>query len=282
MNRFVARIFPQGEAQTASNTVTITAKIEDIKLAEQQFNDARADDKAAVLTKLDEHATDSFIIELGQIPDRHEVSVEFDYFMDLKIAPRVETRGTSTTSHTELIRLFIPMEKKGRYFNPSDPPPELNSAKSDSQMNTKMYIICEPKARNITGKMPHSGAMRTITKHEVTDMNPTERWVVDSGQMKASVEDLELYIDLPLGDETPAGYITDAFECHTASKESIYVMNLNPDEVRKAIDDSAMDMDDDLDDGKDKVFDLFKLFKLNPFIRNISFWSIGLAQCPVG
>ena len=140
MNRFVARIFPQGEAQTASNTVTITAKIEDIKLAEQQFNDARADDKAAVLTKLDEHATDSFIIELGQIPDRHEVSVEFDYFMDLKIAPRVETRGTSTTSHTELIRLFIPMEKKGRYFNPSDPPPELNSAKSDTQMNTKMYI----------------------------------------------------------------------------------------------------------------------------------------------
>ena len=33
---------------------------------------------------LDKYATDSFIIELGAIPDNHDIRVEFSYFMELR------------------------------------------------------------------------------------------------------------------------------------------------------------------------------------------------------
>ena len=33
---------------------------------------------------LDKYATDSFIIELGAIPDNHDIRIEFSYFMELR------------------------------------------------------------------------------------------------------------------------------------------------------------------------------------------------------
>jgi len=79
MNKFVAKIFPTTGA-TADNTTIITAKIEEKKEAEAQFRQAKAEDKQAVIAKLDNYATDSFIIELGQIPENYQVQARVRKF----------------------------------------------------------------------------------------------------------------------------------------------------------------------------------------------------------
>ena len=71
--------------------------------------------------------------------------------MDLKVQKQTETRSNSD-SNSEMLRLFIPMCRKGRYAN-NGQSPEINTHQQNQyNMNTRMYIVCEPGAKNISGK----------------------------------------------------------------------------------------------------------------------------------
>ena len=61
----------------------IRAKIEELEQAKQIFQQAKNEERAAVLTTLDKNATDVFKVELGSIPDNYEVVCKFEYFMEL-------------------------------------------------------------------------------------------------------------------------------------------------------------------------------------------------------
>ena len=61
----------------------IRAKIEELEQARQIFQQAKNEERAAVLTTLDKNATDVFKVELGSIPDNYEGVCKFEYFMEL-------------------------------------------------------------------------------------------------------------------------------------------------------------------------------------------------------
>ena len=86
---------------------TIKANIEAKEDARQIFENATLDDKTAIFAALDEFAVDSFIIELGAIPDNHDVKVKFSYYIELK--------RVFNNKSIETFRLHIPMVHKQRY-----------------------------------------------------------------------------------------------------------------------------------------------------------------------
>ena len=61
----------------------IRAKIEELEQAKQMFQQAKNEERAAVLTTLDKNATDVFKVELGSIPDNYQVVCKFEYFLEL-------------------------------------------------------------------------------------------------------------------------------------------------------------------------------------------------------
>ena len=117
MNRFCAYIKPVENANS-HNTVKIEAKIEERAFAQQIFDDAVKQNKAAILGQVDKAAPDIFEISLGAIPIGHLVEVEYDYLLDAALtdAPVTEMRDTETAMAKETL-LHIPMTTKARYVN---------------------------------------------------------------------------------------------------------------------------------------------------------------------
>ena len=96
----------------------------------QIFERSKEERKAAVLTTLDQAASDTFKIELGSIPDNAEITCKFEYFMELKTEQipkeKRNPRGESEIDESEALILFIPQELKARYV-----PPNLNSYETE-------------------------------------------------------------------------------------------------------------------------------------------------------
>lgn len=149
INRFVAKIYgKEGDIKT------INAQIDDIHQAEQKFRNAKDNDQEAVIAKIEKDARDCFTIDLGQIRGGSTVKVEFDYFMDLTVAPAKDAR--TNLPDMETLRLFIPIEIKRR-FKPenSETSTQLNDEHPDqNDMLVKIYIESNPQIMNITGKIP--------------------------------------------------------------------------------------------------------------------------------
>jgi len=88
MTSFVASIIPTDtsltDEQRENLTTRIEAKIKEIDAAKEDFEEAKKEGKSAVFTRYDQNATDTFICELGAIPDDHIVECKFTYHMQLK------------------------------------------------------------------------------------------------------------------------------------------------------------------------------------------------------
>merc|ERR1712176_1443498 len=103
-------------------------------------------------------------------------------------------------------------------------------------MLVKIYIESNPRILNISGKIPDTDIDRIVTRSQFNDQ---EKWVVDSEQIKSFNKDIELYLLMSPGEETPMGYFSDAFEqsknYRTNKHQAVYVMNINPADVKEKL-----------------------------------------------
>ena len=105
------------------------------------------------MAALDEYASDSFVINLGAIPDNHTVKVEFSYFMELKNICHDDNRQTYRL-HIPMVhkQRYVPNSRLSRYYGNG---PEHNECQNSttSPFAMKMYIKCQPEAKGIYGKL---------------------------------------------------------------------------------------------------------------------------------
>ena len=163
----------------------IRARIESKETARKKFDEATQNDQLAIMAALDEYASDSFVINLGAIPDNHTVKVEFSYFMELK--------NICNDDYLQTYRLYIPMVHKQRYVPNSrlsryyGNGPEHNECQNStsSPFAMKMYIKCQPEAKEIYGKLE---AREGRNGHQVDRKikHKRGRWVIVMGLIQLS------------------------------------------------------------------------------------------------
>jgi len=224
MCKFVAKIIPMEsgitEEQKRNRTITIEAKIEERKVAREKFEQARAENKEAVLTTLDDRARDCFVCEIGSIPAEHEVVCQFAYFMELDEEGKTNARAGNTG---KTVRLLIPMRWKGRYTPAGEKDPIMSTMKNnDSSMMRNMAIHTQGSV---------SGRRQDGTQWKVTQEG--DRWTLDNDQLNSDVQDIELYIQsrsyttIKRKKEELCEFIA-AFEHNPTDKSAILGLKLRP------------------------------------------------------
>lgn len=229
INKFIAHIVPSpsglSEEERKEKTITIEAKIENKDEARTKFEKAKSENKAAILTTLDDAAADSFICELGAIPPNHEVNCEFSYFLVLKEQLQPKSRSDDAVqTDVKTLRLHIPMEFKERYVAEGTNAPELNKGHVGRGRGFSRSMVIETQhGRNITGTRI-DGSTYLINQ----DPTNTQKWLLDENQLNSTNEDIELYIQIGMQPITTGGEFTSAFEFYPEKKEAIFCVHVNP------------------------------------------------------
>ena len=226
INKFVAHIIPTDptlSAQEVENgTRIISAIIQEKSAARLMFEMAKRTKQPAVMATLDEAAPDCFICQLGAIPLNHDVNCEFSYFMELSPVESAPARSDESSRPDKIrtLLLQIPMSYKTRYVTNGSQQPELNERPID--LFHRSISIKAQNCQLISGKTTE-GENR-IVHHDTSN---EDKWTLDNRQLNATVEDIELYVQLKT-DLFEHGEFITAFEYNPSKKEAVFAVHVTP------------------------------------------------------